>query len=173
MPLEHHILLSMSLYQLETESKHHCVFLAKCMLIKAVTTILVWYRSTCDGLSAALIPSPLGRRYNHYYTSAGTLKSAKPQKLLFQGYIPKCFALLQGKQKWWTPQTHAKQSKVSKQQSKISIQNLMEIFSNFFNISSLFSSGFSIYSLTNLVLMVLPTVSQSVFKSRPLPLFRC
>lgn len=53
----------------------------------------------------------------------------------------------------WTPQTHAKQSKVSKQQSKISIQNLMEIFSNVFNISSLFSSAFSIYS----VIMVLPS----------------
>lgn len=128
MPLEYHILLSMSLYQLETEYKHHCMFLSKCILIKAVTTLIVWHGSTCDGLSAALIPSPLGKRYNHCYTSAGRLKCAKPQiksyfsKVKFQNLLH--YYKSKGKQKWWIPQTHARQSKVSKQQSKISVCNL-------------------------------------------------
>lgn len=54
-PLPYHRILSVSLYQLETHYNHHCLFLAKHILIQAVT-FTVWYRPMCDGLSAALIP---------------------------------------------------------------------------------------------------------------------
>lgn len=53
-PLPYHRILSMSLCQLETHYNHHCLFLAKHILIKAVT-FTKWYRPMCDGLSAALI----------------------------------------------------------------------------------------------------------------------
>lgn len=35
-------------------------------------------RVTWDGLSAALIPSPLDKIYSHCHPSAGSLKCAKP-----------------------------------------------------------------------------------------------
>ena len=49
--LPYHVLLSMSLHQLETEYKHHCLFLAKCILIKAVTMFIhihVWWFICCS-----------------------------------------------------------------------------------------------------------------------------
>lgn len=54
-PLPYHGILSVSLHQLETHYNHHCLFLAKHILIEAVT-FTVWYRPMCGGLSAALTP---------------------------------------------------------------------------------------------------------------------
>ena len=172
--LPYNVLLSMSPYQVDREHKHHWVFLAKYIFIKPVTMFIVWYRYTCDGLSPALVPSPSGKRYHRCHTSAGRLKCAKPQikssssEVKFQNVLH--YYKFKGKQIDGCPKPM--QNKVNKQWSKISIWSFMEIFSNISNIPSLFSPAFSIYSAINLLFMILPIMTEVVFKSWPLWLLR-